>query len=128
MSQSMMAPVAARPCEQSDVSLDTESVLDALDDANARCILQATSDEALSATELSEECDIPLSTTYRKVETLAEVGLLDERIRIRRSGKHTSEYRCQVDNLVVSVSASEGVDVRVARQEERVAVAAVGGR
>jgi hypothetical protein len=43
-----------------------DDLLAAIEDAGCRAILDATGDESLCARELSERCDLPLSTTYRK--------------------------------------------------------------
>ena len=61
---------------------DTSTLLAALEDEDCRAILEETDPEALSASELSEACDLPLSTTYRKVDKLTEAGLLEEQIRL----------------------------------------------
>lgn len=122
MSQSTMALLHARhqelPAETEEISYtgaEMQHLLDALEDGDCRTILEAA-DDFLSANELSERCDIPLSTTYRKVEALTEAGLLEEGTRVCRSGKHTSEYRRRVDNVVVSMR-STGFDLRVTRRE-----------
>lgn len=118
-----MAPMGVRHREHSDESRtvsdvsEVESFFDVLDDADCRAILRATSEEALSASELSEECDIPLSTTYRKLESLTEAGLLEESLRLRQSGKHTSEYRRRVDDIVVSMDAAGDFSLSVTRRE-----------
>jgi DNA-binding transcriptional ArsR family regulator len=81
---------------------DVQSLLGALEDADCRCILSAVAHDALTAGELSEVCDLPRSTAYRKVDLLTESGLLEERTRIRPSGHHTSEYRRTCDALAVA--------------------------
>lgn len=86
---------------------DAQAVLGALNDADCRTILEATREESLTATELSERCSIPSSTVYRKVEELAEVGLLEERIRINTSSKHATEYRRCFDAVAVSVGGGD---------------------
>lgn len=119
MSQSQFAPVSSpRHTEPATVADEetVQSVLDALDDADCRRILAATDGDARSASELAESCDIALSTTYRKLDTLTDLGLLSEQLRVRRSGAHTSEYRRAVDDVTVSVSAT-GVELRVARRD-----------
>lgn len=120
MSQSSTAVGAAGRFEESssdptvrDVEGDVEEVLAALDDADCRAILDATSGEALSASELSEACDLPLSTTYRKLDLLTDAGLLEERTRIRQSGKHANEYSRLVEEVLVSVGADGGLELRV---------------
>lgn len=98
-----------------------ESALEALHDPDCRAILRATSRDALSANEIGEQCDLPLSTTYRKVECLTEADLLAERTRISRSGKHASEYTKRVESVHVSVDENGDLQVTVAvqRPDER---------
>lgn len=93
-----------------------QELLDVLDDPGCRDILDATSDTALSANEVSETCDLPLSTTYRKLELLTEVGLLEERTRVRRSGKHPNEYVRAVTKVVISLDSGEGTELQVSHR------------
>ncbi|WP_416838619.1 helix-turn-helix domain-containing protein [Haloferax sp. DFSO52] len=88
------------------------ALFDMLDDEGSRSILEATDGTALSASEISDACDLPLSTTYRKLEPLTETGLLSKRLRISRSGKHTAEYERAVEDVTVTVSPS-GVEVHI---------------
>ncbi|QLG51021.1 winged helix-turn-helix domain-containing protein [Natrinema halophilum] len=87
--------------------VDPQAVLTALDDAACRSILEATNEESLTATELSERCDIPMSTAYRKVELLTEADLVEEQVRINTSGKHATEYHKSFDDVLVSVTGGE---------------------
>nr|WP_254525470.1 helix-turn-helix domain-containing protein [Natrinema caseinilyticum] len=87
--------------------VDPQAVLAALDDDACRSILEATSEESLTATELSERCEIPMSTAYRKVEMLTEADLVTEQVRINTSGKHATEYRKNFDDVLVSVADGE---------------------
>ncbi len=79
---------------ETPVSEDTDlsTVVGLLDDEHARSILVATSEEPLSATELSERCDVSVSSIYRRLDRLAEAGLLDEQTRPRRDGHHETVY------------------------------------
>jgi len=102
-------------------------VLDALADDAARKIIAALS-EPKTASDLSEECDIPLSTTYRKLETLTETSLLEESTDIRRDGQHTTRYSVAIETVTVSIGETEGVrafDIEFTRpdrtREERLA-------
>jgi len=91
---------------------DPSELLGALVDEDCREILRATSAEALSAGEISDACEIPSSTAYRKVETLTEAGLLSESIRLCSSGSHTSVYECAVSNVEIEVG-DDGVELSV---------------
>jgi DNA-binding transcriptional ArsR family regulator len=122
MSQSSMASATVRPSEESTKDVQTivaesavQQLLNALDDADCRAILDATDEEALTANEVSEAHDLPLSTTYRKLDLLTEAGLLEERTRIRQSGKHASEYTRAVDDVVISLGPRGETEVRVSR-------------
>jgi DNA-binding transcriptional ArsR family regulator len=95
---------------------DVESLLSTLEDPDCRSIIEATTGEALSASELSERCDLPLSTTYRKVDQLTDVGVLDERVRLSRSGQHTSEYVLQVNSIELSVDSEAGVVLEITEE------------
>lgn len=99
-----------------DDAPDAQAVLAALDDDACRAILEATSEESLTATEVSEQCDIPMSTAYRKVEKLADAELVEERVRINTSGKHATEYRKNFDDVRVSVDAGE-IEIRMTKPE-----------
>jgi len=92
-----------------------EAVLDALGDEGARRLLVAI-DEPKTASELSEECDIPLSTTYRKLDRLTEAGLVEESTEIRRDGQHTTRYRRGVTSVTVSANGA-ALDVELERPE-----------
>lgn len=103
-----------------------EAILGALKDEDCRAILAATSDGTRTANELSESCDLALSTAYRKLDQLTETGLLDEQLRISRNGKHTSEYARSIENLHVSM----GTDIELSvthRHTEQGGQSAVAG-
>ena len=86
-----------------------DEVLDALADDAARRIVAALT-EPKTASELSEECDIPLSTTYRKLEKLTDASLLSESTDIRRDGQHTTRYSVSFDAVTVSVDDGDEGD------------------
>lgn len=96
---------------------DIESLLGALEDPDCRAIIEATTDEALSASELSDRCELPLSTTYRKLDQLTGVGVLEERVRLSRSGQHTSEYTLQIDSIHLSVDPDSGTVLRISEEQ-----------
>jgi len=90
---------------------ESETVLTALEDPDCRSLLEATAEEALTARELIDRCDVPRSTTYRKLEQLTDAGLLEERVRLSADGKHASEYLRTFDDVTISLCESEGVTV-----------------
>jgi DNA-binding transcriptional ArsR family regulator len=120
MNGSQMATPTLR--RQNDATLledadAVEAVLGALEDPDCRSILDETGKNALTASEVAEACDLPTSTTYRKLDILTEASLVEERVRIRRSGKHASEYVRAVDDVVVTMGP-DGVAVRLSETTE----------
>jgi hypothetical protein len=93
-----------------------QELLEVLEDEDCRSILTATSEDALSAGELSDACQLPLSTTYRKLELLDDVDALAEHTRVRPSGKHTSEYRRLIDSVVVSLDRNGHTELQVSER------------
>ncbi len=96
-----------------------DDVLDALADDAAREILMALT-EPKTASDLSEECDVPLSTTYRKLEKLTDASLLEESTDIRRDGQHTTRYSTAFESVTVSIEDADGgrdLDIEFTRPE-----------
>lgn len=92
-------------------AVDSETALTALKDPDCRELLAATAEAARTAGELIEACSIPRSTAYRKIDLLTDAGLLEEGVRLSTDGKHASEYRRAVEEITVSLSPSDGIDV-----------------
>lgn len=77
-----------------------------LADSESRAILEATAATPMSVPELVDQCEIPTSTAYRKVETLVEAGLLDERTRIEPERRNPSEYLLQGGTVTVTADGA----------------------
>lgn len=94
---------------ESDKRLDTEPVyggaadperaLTLLGDEDARRIVLAA-DEAKTVAQLTEELALSESTAYRKIKSLAEVGLL-ERVNPCATGRTPTRYRRPVGTVIV---------------------------
>jgi predicted transcriptional regulator len=90
---------------ETPVSEDTDlsTVVSLLDDEHARSILVATSEEPLSATELSERCDVSVSSIYRRLDRLAAANLVEEQTRPRRDGHHDTVYVSLVGRFELAI-------------------------
>lgn len=101
-----------------------EAVLDALDDPACREIITAL-DEPQTADEISDRCDIPRSTVYRKLDVLAEASLVEESTEVRTDGHHTTQYIADFEAVHVSLDEDRSFAIEVDRParapEERVA-------
>lgn len=91
-----------------------QDVLDAFDDPACRTIISQL-DEPMTAKELADTCDIPLSTMYRKLDLLNEASLVDERTQIRQDGQHTSRYALAVEEIRITLDESNQIDVQIKR-------------
>jgi predicted transcriptional regulator len=94
---------------------DADEILALLDDQYAQVILQQTRNNAMSAKEISETCDISISTVYRRTERLIECGLLAERRVARPDGTHHSLYEAQLNELTVRLT-DDGFEILVSRK------------
>lgn len=68
-----------------------ESVFEALADPDCRVLLDEL-DEPRTAAEVADRCDLPQTSTYRKLEALSEAALVAEQTEIRRDGHHATTY------------------------------------
>jgi DNA-binding IclR family transcriptional regulator len=97
-----------------DAEPDLQSVLDALDDPNCRTIVQEI-DGAMTANEVSDVTDIPLSTTYRKLDLLTEASILEERTEIRSDGHHTTKYVLAFESVEIGLTDDREFEVSISR-------------
>lgn len=99
---------------ETDDSPELETVLDALDDAECRRIVRQL-DEPMSASQISDQCDIPSSTTYRKLDMLTAASILSEQTTIRQDGHHTSEYVVAFEAVSVFLDEHRRFEVSIDR-------------
>jgi len=94
---------------------DLQEVLDALDDPVCREIVTAL-EEPMTADEISEAADVPLSTTYRKLDLLTEASLLEEGLEIRSDGQHASQYSVAFEEVVIALTEAHDFGVDITRR------------
>jgi DNA-binding transcriptional ArsR family regulator len=94
-----------------------QAALAALADPDCRRVAAAL-DDPLPAKEVAERCDLPRTTTYRKLERLSEGGLVDERVSVRTDGHHATTYVRDFAGVLVAFDgeASFAVEVRDAAE------------
>lgn len=96
-------------------SPDLETVLGALQDEDCRTIIEHLT-EPMTANEIAERTDVPLSTTYRKLDSLTESGLVAEGVELRSDGAHASQYMVAFDG--VSITLTDEMDLAVEVSED----------
>lgn len=105
------SPTANQTVVDSEAAIQT--VLEVLADAESRNILEVTAKHSLTASQISERCELALSTTYRKLDELTDTGLLAKRTRFPISGEHTNEYTRLVDDIVIQPADDWGIKVQI---------------
>lgn len=102
---SMEAQLASSVTETGDgcEEMDGTSILETV--ANEYCqrilLLLSSHHGGLTAQEISDRTDCPLSTTYRKLRELEGVGLIAKRFAIRTKGKPTGRYTVDTNELCI---------------------------
>ncbi len=92
------------------------SVLDALGDSACRCILREINDP-MSAQEIAKATELPLSSTYRKLDFLVKTGLLTESTEVRADGNHSSLYLPDFEAVRIVVDQQRQIDVSISRTD-----------
>lgn len=87
-----------------------------LEDDCARTILASTLNESMSATELTETCSASRATVYRRLDDLAERGLVAERTVPDSDGHHRTVYRATLDHVRIDLT-EDGLEVTVTKRE-----------
>jgi predicted transcriptional regulator len=81
-------------------SSEKHTYLEILADKYSRGILEATMEMPKSAVDLSNECGIPISTSYRRVQLLHMHGLLAISGAINQDGKKFFLYKSRVKSII----------------------------
>jgi len=88
-----------------------------LQDQECREIMRKTKTQTLTASEISEQCDIPLSTTYRKLDQLVDASILEERIRLSSQKQQRREFSLQISSFEVNVTEEDGLLMTLAAEQ-----------
>ncbi|QIB74413.1 helix-turn-helix transcriptional regulator [Halogeometricum borinquense] len=96
---------------------DTQDVLDALDDPDCRTIIEHI-DGAMTANDIADACDVPLSTTYRKLDLLSEASLLEEQVELRTDGRHTTRYILAFDEVRITLTEDNAIELIIEHREQ----------
>lgn len=95
---------------------ELQDVLDALDDPDCRTILRLL-EQPLTVNELTDRCNIPQSTMYRKLDLLTDASLVEEQLEVRANGRHTRRYAVNFDEVRLSLTEGRALDVAISREE-----------
>jgi predicted transcriptional regulator len=105
----MQAVLNGIPIEQKE---RVEGVLEAMSNKYSREILTITRDSQKPAYKIAEETGIPISTVYRRVQKLRDLGLLRTSGEITLEGKRHALYQSKV-KAISSTMAGEFINVEI---------------
>ncbi|MCU4924934.1 helix-turn-helix domain-containing protein [Halobacteria archaeon AArc-dxtr1] len=101
-------------------SPDVEPVVAVLDDGACRTIIAAL-ERPMTVSEIAEAAELPLSTTYKKLDTLAEAELVREIDRYDAGRHRTARYVTDFDEIAIDLASDRTFRVRITRSVEQVA-------
>jgi DNA-binding transcriptional ArsR family regulator len=104
-----------------DDAPDTEAVLEALHDEDCRAILSRLT-EPLTARELLDQCEIPRSTLYRKLDRLSEATIVREGTEIREDGSHATRYEIDFEEIMITHDGGDNridIEIEIERPTKR---------
>lgn len=97
---------------------EIEEAVGALKNDRCRRIIRETDQEPLSADELSDRCEIPLSTVYRVVQQLVDIGILEKRVRLSSYPQYTHEYALVPQTITIDIGGESVLSLSVSRDSE----------
>lgn len=93
-----------------------DDITQLLEDDCVRTILKRTLEEPMSASELTETCAASRATVYRRLDELADHGLVVERTDPDADGHHRTVYVAALDRVVVDLT-TDGFEVTVSKRK-----------
>jgi predicted transcriptional regulator len=82
-------------------------ILTLLGDEHVQTILSVTSEQPMSASELSDMCNVSSVTIYRRLEQLVEHDLVSAQDEIAADGNHFKKYEATVEHIGVRLDQGE---------------------
>lgn len=102
-----------------DDAPEIEAVTAALEDAACREIVSAL-EEPKTAEEIAEETELPLSTTYRKLDRLVDATLIAETVGGPREPHQQARFVVDFERIAIDLSDDRRLRVRIERATDRV--------
>lgn len=89
------------------------AMLETLGDATCRTILQVLGegDRPMTVQDIAGDCEVSLTSIYRKLDQLTAAGLVVEREELDPDGHRRSRYRPAAGQIEILLGADRGVEV-----------------
>ncbi|GEM_PF-1969177 len=79
-----------------EVSDEKQAIEEILSDGTNRMILECIMKDAKSTSQICQECNIPTSTAYRKMQKLSDCRIIRKIGTINGAGKREILYKCNL--------------------------------
>jgi predicted transcriptional regulator len=89
-----------------------DTILEAVSDKYSRIILETTMDKPKTALEISAEQSVPISTVYRRLQSLHDAKLLAISGSISDEGKRYFMYKSKIRQISTSFNGN-AIDVSI---------------
>jgi predicted transcriptional regulator len=89
-----------------------DTILEAVSDKYSRLIMETTMTKPKTALEISAEHHIPISTVYRRLQTLHDAKLLAISGSISEEGKRYFMYKSKIQQITTSFNGN-AIDVSI---------------
>lgn len=89
-----------------------DAILEILSDRYCRAIIESTMNAPKSAIEVSAECKIPISTVYRRLQSLHDNRLLAISGAITTEGKKHFLYKSKIRSIISKFNGAD-IDVEI---------------
>ncbi|WP_436909123.1 ArsR/SmtB family transcription factor [Halosimplex marinum] len=106
--------------------LSTDELLELLDAAYTRAILEAIRTEPKPARAIAEACGASRPTVYRRLNRLRDAGLVETDLACDADGHHRTVFEASFESVTIgftddglSVTATDGTGGRSSRQSPR---------
>ena len=96
-----------------------QDILNALDDPDCRTILKMIA-QPMTVTELTDSCEIPESTLYRKLNRLSTASLVREIQSVHPERGRVTRYQRDFDSLNIFLTDDDQFDMEITRPKRTV--------
>lgn len=100
-------------------STHNSDVLDILGDQKARHLFSHLVESSTTAKELGKTTGLSLPTIYRRLNTLSQARLIEERLRVDAEGNHVKAFTAEAGQVSIDLANGFEVDVEPLPEQEQ---------
>jgi len=99
---------AKRPMSRPDADgPTTEEILDLFGDEYTRRVFEAVAEQPRCGRAVAEAADVSRPTAYRRLNRLADAGLVTTEMAFSERGNHRERFEANVDRIAISLDGGD---------------------